>query len=233
MRHMQSSVVALFASVAAATSASAELVTVFCPGVGAGRNVAVQHNGTDRSVFAGQIRLDLTNSTSGTLNGQWRSFCTELHQHIFVNGAPQVYTVSQLKDVPVPGLPMGQVRADAIARMYAFASGAQYGSNADYAAAFQIAVWEIANDYDGTAVSLDLALGNFRGTTLAAAITTSVTTLLGAATQVGAPITQLLGLGNATYQDQIIDPTSPIPTPGTIAMLALAGIFGARRRRRS
>jgi MYXO-CTERM domain-containing protein len=142
-----------------------------------------------------------------------------------------VYTVSQLKDVPVPGLPMGQVRADAIARMYAFASGAQYGSNADYAAAFQIAVWEIANDYDGTAVSLDLALGNFRGTTLAAAITTSVTTLLGAATQVGAPITQLLGLGNATYQDQIIDPTSPIPTPGTIAMLALAGIFGARRRR--
>ena len=72
-------------------SASAELVTVACTGVGAGRNVTVTHMGSARSVFAGQILLTLTNSASGSLNGNWKSFCTELNQYIYVNGAPQVY----------------------------------------------------------------------------------------------------------------------------------------------
>jgi MYXO-CTERM domain-containing protein len=229
MRHIAASAIAI---AAIASTASAELVTVFCPGVGAGRNVSVTHKGAVRNVFAGQILLNLSNSASGTLNGSWRSFCTELDQYIYVNGAAQSYEALPLKDVPIPGAPMGVLRAEAIGRMYAFANGAQYGTDADYAAAFQIAVWEVANDYTGDLASLSLAAGQLQGPSLAAAITGHIATLLGAASNVGATVTPLLGLGNASFQDQIVDPTSPIPTPGAIAMLGLAALVGSRGRRR-
>ena len=229
MRHIAASAIAI---AAIASTASAEFVTVFCPGVGAGRNVSVTHKGAVRNVFAGQILLNLSNSASGTLNGSWRSFCTELDQYIYVNGAAQSYEALPLKDVPIPGAPMGVLRAEAIGRMYAFANGAQYGTNADYAAAFQIAVWEVANDYTGDLASLSLAAGQLQGPSIAAAITGHIATLLGAASNVGATVTPLLGLGNASFQDQIVDPTSPIPTPGAIAMLGLAALVGSRGRRR-
>jgi MYXO-CTERM domain-containing protein len=229
MRHIAASAIAI---ATIASTASAELVTVFCPGVGAGRNVSVTHKGAVRNVFAGQILLNLSNSASGTLNGSWRSFCTELDQYIYVNGAAQTYQALPLKDVPIPGAPMGIARAEAIGRMYAFANGAQYGTNADYAAAFQIAVWEVANDYTGDLASLSLAAGDLQGPSVAAAIGTHITTLLAAAGNVGATATPLFGLGNTSFQDQIIDPTSPIPTPGAIAMLGLAALVGSRGRRR-
>ena len=41
----------------------------------------------------------------------------------------------------------------------------------------------------------------------------------------------LLGLGNASFQDQIIDPTAAIPTPGAAVIMGIAALVGARRRR--
>jgi len=93
-------------------------------------------------------------------------------------------------------------------------------------------VWEVANDYTGDLASLSLAAGQLQGPSIAAAITGHIATLLGAAGNVGATVTPLLGLGNASFQDQIVDPTSPIPTPGAIAMLGLAALVGSRGRRR-
>jgi MYXO-CTERM domain-containing protein len=235
MRSIRTAALVLSAIAATAGTASAEIVTVFCPGVGAGRSVAVTHMGSGRTVFAGQILLTLTNSSSGSLNGNWKSFCTELSQYIYVNGAAQVYNVVPVSDLPNPGNGMGQVRADAIARMYSFANGAQFNaSNADYAAAFQIAVWEISNDYTGTSASIDLAAGNLQAAGLATAIANPLATLFAAAANTGGAQSQLVGLGNASYQDQIIDPTQAIPTPGAVAMLGLAGLagLGGRRRRR-
>lgn len=231
MRTLRVAIVSSSIAAALAGTASAEIVTVACPGVGAGRNVSVTHNGTVRNVFAGQIMLNLTNSSSGALNGSWKSFCTELSQFIYVNGAPQVYQVLPLKDVPTPGSPMGEARANAIGRMYSFAAGAQYGSNADFAAAFQIAVWEIANDYNGSASSIDLAVGSLTATSLTAAISSNFASLFAAAGDTNGLVSTLVGLGNANFQDQIIDPTAPIPTPGALAVLGLAGAFGLRRRR--
>jgi hypothetical protein len=126
---------------------------------------------------------------------------------------------------------MGQARADAIARMFSAAGGAQYGANADLAAAFQVAVWEIANDYDGTAASLNLAAGNLQGTSLAAAIVGNVNTLFAAAADTAGFGSQLIGLGNTSFQDQIIDPTAAIPTPGAAVIMGIAALVGARRRR--
>ena len=123
MRHNRAHAVS-FAAIAAASlaaSASASFVTVQCPGVGAGRNVSVTHGGTVRNVFAGQIMLNLTNS-GGALNGSWKSFCTELSQYIYVNGAAQQYEVVAVSQVPNPGPGMGQARADAIARMFSIAT---------------------------------------------------------------------------------------------------------------
>lgn len=232
MRHTSVAAIAFAASAALSGVASADLVTVQCTGVGAGRSVSVTHLGTVRSVFAGQILLTLTNSTSGTLNGSWRSFCTELSQYIYINGAAQSYQVLAVKDVPVPGPSMGQVRADAIGRMYTAAAAAQYGTDADFAAAFQIAVWEVANDYDGTQASLNLAAGNLQGPSLSAAVITPLTTLLAAAGDTTRSAAQLFGIGNASFQDQILDPASAIPTPGSVVMLGLAGLVGFGRRRK-
>ena len=233
MRHNRAHAVS-FAAIAAASlaaSASASFVTVQCPGVGAGRKVSVTHGGTVRNVFAGQIMLNLTNS-GGALNGSWKSFCTELSQYIYVNGAAQQYEVVAVSQVPNPGPGMGQARADAIARMFSIANGTQYGTNADFAAAFQIAVWEVSNDFDGTAASLSLAAGNLQGPSLSAEIVGNMASLFAAAADTSGLMANIIGLGNANFQDQIIDPSAAIPTPGALAMLGLAGLIGLRRRRK-
>jgi hypothetical protein len=215
---------------AAVSVAEASMVDVFCPGVGAGRNVTVTQGSTNYNVFAGQIRLVLSNSTGQPFDTNWFSFCTELAQNIHINGPVRTYQVSAVSDLPTPGTGMGTARADALARMYFSASGAQFGTNADYAAAFQIAVWEIVNDFDGTVASLDLSTGSFRGT-IGAAISANFASLFAAASNTGGNMNALLGLGNTSFQDQIIDVTNGIPTPGAMALLALAGFTGLRRRR--
>jgi len=232
MRNRCVGVISILAVSAFAAPASADLVTVVCTGTSAGRSVTLNHLGTSRNVFAGQIMLSLSNSSSGALNGNWMSFCTELSQNIYVNGPSQVYQVLSVAQVPNPGPGMGEARAAAIARMYTFAANTQFGGNADFAAAFQIALWEIANDYDGSAASLSLAVGNLQGEGLAAGIVANISGLLSAAADTSIFSKPLVGLGNAGFQDQIIDPSVPIPTPGAMALLGLANVFGVRRRRR-
>lgn len=233
MRNINVAALALVAIATTAGTAAAQTVTVAGTGTGAGRTVNVTYQGTARSVFAGQINLSLTNSSTGLYNGSWISFCTELNQFIFIGGAPQVYNFMAVSDLPNPGAAMGVTRANAIARMYKSANGTQYAAAAsDLAAAFQIAVWEISSDYDGTAASLNMSVGTMQAAGLSSAITTQLTTLFAAASSTTGAMSTLVGLGNATYQDQIIEAGSQIPTPGAVAMLGLAGVAGIGRRRR-
>ncbi|MEY3142330.1 MAG: hypothetical protein RLY21_823 [Planctomycetota bacterium] len=222
---------AVLGALVLSSAASADLVTVRCTGTGAGRNVNVTYGTTTTSVFAGQLRLTLTNSTGQNLDGLWTSFCTELSQFIHINGTAQNYTVLPVSDLPIPGAGMGTTRANAIARMYTAAAGAQFGTNSDAAAAFQIAIWEVSMDYDGTAASLNTAAGNFKGNSLSAAITAQLTNLFAAAANTSGIGTSLVGIGNTTYQDQILDLSNGIPAPGALALLGLAGLVGARRRK--
>lgn len=212
-------------------AANADLVTVQGTGLGVGRTVNVTHGTTTANVFAGQIRLTLSNSTGVNLNGLWTSFCTELSQYIYINGSSQTYTVLPVADLPIPGAGMGAVRADAISRMYAVANGTQFGTNADVAAAFQIAVWEISMDFDGTSGSINTGAGNFKGNSLSAAIQSNLTALFAAAANLSGAQSAVIGVGNATYQDQLLDVSNFIPAPGAVALLGLAGLVGARRRK--
>lgn len=213
------------------SAAHADLVTVLCTGTGAGRNVNVTHGTTTANVFAGQLRLTLTNSTGQNVNGLWTSFCTELSQFIYVNGAAQTYQVLPVSDLPIPGAGMGTTRANAVARMFAAAAGTQYGTNADLAAAFQIAVWEITMDFDGTSGSIDIGAGTFKGNSLTAAIQSNLTALFAAAGNLTGAQSTVLGIGNSTYQDQLLDVSTFIPAPGAVALLGLAGLVGVRRRK--
>lgn len=213
------------------SAAQANLVTVLCTGTGAGRNVSVTHGTTTANVFAGQLRLTLTNSTGQNVNGLWTSFCTELSQFIYINGAAQTYQVLPVSDLPIPGAGMGSTRANAVARMYAAAAATQYGTDADLAAAFQIAVWEITMDFDGTAGSINTGAGSFKGNSLTAAIQSNLTALFTAAANLSGAQSTILGIGNSTYQDQLLDVTTFIPAPGAVALLGLAGLVGARRRK--
>ncbi len=220
----------LLASSALVGAAHADFVDVYCSGTGAGQSVSVTLNGNGHNSFAGQIALTLSNSTGVNLNGNWVSYCTELDQHISPGGATNTYEVLPVSDLPIPGLGMGTARADAIARMYKFANGAQYGASNDYAAAFQVAIWEISNDYTGSAGSLDIGAGIFTGN-LSAGILSDLSTLLAAAANTNGALADITGLGNGSYQDQIIETPGNIPAPGALALLGAAGLFGARRRR--
>jgi hypothetical protein len=211
--------------------ANAGLVTVAGTGTGAGRTVNVTYGTTTRDTFAGQIRLTLSGSTGQNLNGTWNSFCTELNQFIYTNGSQQVYQVLQVSDLPTPGAGMGSVRATAIARMYAAAGGAVFTTNNDLAAAFQIAVWEVSMDFDGTSGSLSVGSGSFKGNNLTAAITNNLAALFAAASNLGGPTSTIIGIGNTGFHDQILDLTYGIPAPGAIALLGLAGFVGTRRRK--
>lgn len=179
-------------------------------------------------VIVGQINLSLTNSTGVSLNGSWIGYCTEFDQHIQLGGASQTYEVRSLSDVSTPGAGMGAMKADAIARMYSAAAGQQYAADTSFAVAFQLSIWEVLNDFDGTLGSLDLSSSAFQVVdALSFTINANVAALFAAAADTGGARASLHGLANSSFQDQIIE----VPTPSALALLGLAGLARITRRR--
>jgi hypothetical protein len=133
-------------------------------------------------------------------------------------------------DLPTPGAGMGQAKADLVAKLYAFAGGTQYTNNANLASAFQIAIWEIVYDFDGsTLASLDITDGALKANvngTIGGLVGSLLTGAFGSAS-----MADLIGMGNLSHQDQIIDITGIIPGPGSLALLGLGAVLAPRRRR--
>lgn len=218
---------ALAASAAFATLATADTVDVYATGLGAGMNVSTILNGNVRNGFAGQINLSLSNSVGNNVDGSWIAYCTELDQHIFVPGNAGTYSQTSVASLPDPGPAMGAARADAIARMYFAAGGAQFGADNEFCAAFQVAIWEVANDFGGSVGLGDLSGGAFTASGLTANMQSYLSALFAAASGNGSQAL-LLGLGSGTNQDQIIQ----LPSPGALALMGAAGLVNLRRRRR-
>ena len=86
-------------------------------------------------------------------------------------------------------------------------------------------------DFDGTAGSINIGAGTFKGNNLTAAIQSNLTALFAAASNLSGSQSTILGIGNSTYQDQLLDVSTFIPAPGAVALLGLAGLVGARRRK--
>lgn len=223
----------LAASTVVASAASADTVRLQFDSTGNGRNVRVSLNGDAFNCFAGQLIHNFSNGNGAAagLTGSHITFCSDLMQSVSSGGS--TYTVTGIQNLPGGGA-MGVNRMQAIYDMYSAAGGSQMGSDDDMAAAFQLAIWEVIYDYDGANVgSLNLASGSFKarntlGLALSSAIATRAATLFSAIGS-NAAQTGLLGLGNGSYQDQIVQ-LVPVP-PAVLAGIAGLGLVGYVRRR--
>ncbi|MFO0784585.1 MAG: hypothetical protein U0636_12995 [Phycisphaerales bacterium] len=208
--------------------ASADTVDVYGAFIGPGQTFNVTEYGNTENVIAGQIGITISNSSGLNLDGSWISYCTEISQNIQIGGGAQTYTISSVADLPTPGAGMGSARAEAIARMYFAAGGAQYSNDNDFCGAFALAIWKVSDDFDGTLASLGLGSGNLvLNSSINVATQNYLDFLFGAAANLNGPQASILGLGNGSYQDLIIE----VPGPGALALLGAAGLVASRRRR--
>lgn len=239
MKNSSRATAAVIAALAgAATLAGADTIDVRFTGTGRGQQVRVTHPGGTMNVFAGQLYHELTNGSGplgDEIEGTWATYCTDLTQ--YVTSTVRTYDVVDVALVPNVS-PMGVARADALRDLYAFSNGlqGQTGASNDYAAAFQLAVWEIVTDYNaGVGLSsLSITSGSFRatktdGSALSAGVSAALNTFFGAIGAEG-PGASLLGLRSSSAQDQIIP---IVPAPGPIALAGLGALcLGMRRRSR-
>ncbi len=212
---------AIVGAAASVTSfASADFTDVSFITQGYAQTVTIVSPGYNGSILAGQLLISLANSTggSGYLNGNHIAYCADVYQT--VNAGPDLYEIVSVAALP-SNAPMGAAAAAGIVDLYAAAAGAQYGTDADLACAFQLAMWEVINDYG----SLDINTGNFQATGLTGATMGYLNLLLSAVGTNGSA--SLLGLTNLDLQDMIIE----VPAPGAVALLGLAGLVGRRKRR--
>lgn len=224
-----------------AAGAHADTVDLKLLGTAAGKTVKITHNGNTKSVFAGQLRHQFSNGVGlgAQFNGEYLTFCTEITQH--ATSSIKTYNVVDPEVVSLP--PIGSFKSDALRNLYSFVGDAPttVGANADFAAAFQIAVWEIVYDFSSIegASSLDVADGAFtavntNNTALSATIMGHLATFFAAALSSPIQSYTLYGLENDTAQDQLIavpiGDIVPLPTAGLMGLAGM-GVLAARRRR--
>lgn len=234
---MKTAAIATIAALGFAAAANADFVDMRFLGTAKGSSVKVTFNSNTNNLFAGQLNHRITNGTgaAAALNGDHVTFCTDLYQT--VSSSYTAYEVVSVAAVP-NSAPMGAAKAQALRNLYTYAGIAAADSSAtnDMATAFQIAVWEIVTDFNGTAASLDVTAGNFKakktnGSNFTGTLATTLTSYLNAAMNTTSNQANMVGLKSACAQDQLIA-GFVVPTPGT-ATLALAGVaFAAGRRRR-
>lgn len=232
--------IAAIAALGAGSAALADTVDVKFLGAGQGRVIKFDLNGKRHNVFAGQLEHRFSNGTGvgARFEGDLLTFCTDLMEH--VSQDTDTFDVVDPQFAPNPA--MGEARADALRDIYAFAGGAQLarGADRDFAAAFQLAVWEIVYDFDSDEgrSSLDVESGAFEsykrnGSRLSTAIRDHLADLFAA---VGSFEERgdfgLFAVTNNGKQDQLVGtPMVPLPTPGALAFAGLLGVAGARKRR--
>lgn len=216
-----------------AGAAAADTVRMEFDHTGAGRNVRMTVGGTSFNCFAGQLVHNFSNGSGAAagLSGNHTTFCADLMQSVTSSGA--TYAVAGIQSLS-SAQGMGAAKSQAIYDMYAFANGSQMGADADMAAAFQLAIWEVIYDYNaGDSSSLNLASGtlkakNTNGSSLSGSILAKAAALFSA---IGSNSAQdgLMGFSNGSYQDQIVQ-IVPVPAAALIGLAGL-GLAGYARRR--
>jgi len=232
------SVIALTAVLAAAGAAAADSVDLTYTGPGNGRSFSVVANGTTTDVFAGQLNFSVVNGSGSTgvrLNGSLLTYCIDVLEPI--GPGLNTYDLADLEDAPVTAgsisPAMGAEKAAAIARLYTAAGGNQFTADNDFAAAFQLAVWEVIADFSTTGTTLDINAGDFEVTSTINLGTQSVLNglLAAAADDSVAAFAGLGALTNEGFQDQLYAVAVPLPGAAGLAAVGLAGVVVTRRRR--
>ncbi len=224
-----------------ASLASADTVNMAFTGVGAGSNVRVNFFGSGNvDVFAGQIAHTITSGTgqAASLVGQRLTYCGDFEQH--VSGSSSVFSVVAPVALHVRGEVLGDGRGDAIRQIFNAQGSSAIASNAsaEFATAFQLAVWEILYDYNPSVgvASINLTGGNiaFRRTNNQALSSNVVSAFNNIIASIGSGglSNTVFALESGTRQDQFIYGPSIIPTPGTGALALLGAMVTIPRRRR-
>lgn len=98
---IRSTIIAIAGIGAFASFASAgPTVDVKFLGTGAGQTVTMTLNGNSTNVFAGQLKHQLSNASSGFswLNGIHLTYCTDLAQ--YVTSSTKTYTIEAIENMP-------------------------------------------------------------------------------------------------------------------------------------
>ncbi|HRQ73666.1 MAG TPA: hypothetical protein PLU35_11620 [Phycisphaerales bacterium] len=227
---------AVFAVAGFAVSASADIVEMKFTGTGQGRNVKVTIGDKSMGVFAGQLKHTILSGTGlgADLVGDHITYCTDLYE--YVKSSPTTYTIVTLPEMP-DSSPMGFARAGGVYDLFAWAGSQQFDPavSKDFAAAFQIAVWEIVTDYDPSigGASLNVAAGALKvkdsgGGPLSSGISGHLAAMFDA---VGSDSARrgVVGLRASGAQDQMT--VIPAPGPLVLAAASLALVVPRRRTR--
>lgn len=239
---MKATWTALLGLACAGTAASADTVSVMYVGAGQGRNVQMSLGAVTLNVFAGQLRHDLSGSGAAAgLSGVYSTFCADAREYLAHAETP--YAIADIANLPVSGgfAPMGADRKQEVYDLYAAAGGSQLGvsANADLAAAFQVALWEIIYDFNGTRSSLDAGTGVMRvsesgGSAISGAMLSYINGFFDTIMTITTAQSGLIGLSNPGGQDQVVSPVIiPLPNAAIMGLAGLTGIgFAAAVRRR-
>jgi len=226
---------------AIASAASAGVVDMQYTGMGAGSQVQLTMGAEVRDTFAGEIYHTIANGVGADayLNGSVTTFCPDISETVTTSF--EQYTVTDVENIPLlggGGAPMGTVKADAIRALYSFSANTLIAgglSNA-FATAFQLVIWEVVEDFDGSAASMNVDAGNtiFKNTDgnaldgdILAAFATLTSDMMNALANGGGNSSNVVGLSNAGFQDQLV----AVPAPGAMALLSIGGLVATRRRR--
>lgn len=211
-------------------------------GLGAGRSGMTQFDGASKGNIAwAQQKFKFSNATADSgiqhLNTTTqRVYCVDLSQWTDTTGKPQ-YTVvtldglNALKSVPTKNAKVEGLNKLLRSSYKSFGSAFTTNDN-DYAAAFQLCLWDVVYDFDGTAKSMSLTAGRFQTINAPSiAVQTKYNQLrdgLMAETN-GSASKGYIGLVNDCNQDYI----AAVPEPGTMAAIAVGISALIRRRRKS
>jgi len=220
--------------------AAADTVQMKFVGTGLGRNVNVSVDGQSFDFFAGELRHHVSSGTGvgESILGHLVSFCIDLSQG--VSNEYSTFEIGDLAGAPETD-PMGPGAAGALRDLFGFAEThlASNPMSRDFAAAFQLSIWEVLEDFDGASRStLDIDTGAFsarkmNGSSLSSGVQTHLSSLFGAIGDAGARGVvegkTFLSLRSEEFQDQIV--MVPTPMGAGLAGLGLIGVAGLRRRR--
>lgn len=237
---MKNTAIAIVAA-AIATSASANVLDMQYISMGPGSDIRLHLGGDIHDTFAGELNHEISNASAGYeyLNGMQRSFCPDRTQNVSASAARE-YCVTAIENIPLANdaSPMGALKADAMRSLYASEATTLLAgglSNA-YAAAFQLVMWEIVDDFDGSAASIDVDAGNIIVTqqddsaldaAILAEISTLTTNMMNSLASGGANFQDAIGMTHESFQDQIV----LVPAPGAMALMTIGGLMVSRRRR--
>jgi hypothetical protein len=209
---------------------------------GNGNSVSVTSPGY--SGQAGGFSVTLSGfSGSNALNGAFEAYCVDLYEYISLGSSYTNYSIVAASTMYSASKLAALTQLITYVNNSSVFASAAAGSKDNQSTALQLAIWNIVYDSDKT-------LDSTPGATFSELTATSTSfrspsgssfmganALLNATASVGGPTYELFVLQSVApsgRQDQLVWRVSTVPTPGSLALAALAlGVAGYASRRRA